>query len=64
MILICPCKDCKDRKAPKTCEKDCEKWNEWHNKHLQEKRENWLERYVNSTKDLMFERNHNKRRKK
>ena len=61
--MICPCKDCTDRNMPKTCEKNCKKWNEWHEEHLKFKRENYLERYVNSTKDLLFMRNLRKRGK-
>lgn len=28
-MIEAPCKDCKDRKIPKTCEKTCDKWNKY-----------------------------------
>ena len=39
-----PCKNCLDRKIPKTCEKDCIKWKEFKEIHEKEREKYFLER--------------------
>ena len=37
-MIEAPCKDCKNREIPKTCEKNCEMWHKYR-KELEKERE-------------------------
>lgn len=35
-MAVAPCKNCEMRKIPKTCEKNCQLWQEYEAEHIEE----------------------------
>lgn len=59
-MIIAPCRDCQERKIPKTCEKTCQKWINFKKELEQEKEKINNEKYIQF---LILSRKENSKRR-